>query len=1170
MRAAVVLSLALLWPGAALAQQDDRDYLTAFLEDNLSGVGRQVTITGFAGALSSRATMQRLQIADDSGVWITLDDVVLDWSRSSLLSGEVVVNELSAATITLARLPTAPDNALPAPEAPGFALPDLPVSVDIDALRADRIVLDPAVLGEPVEGRFQAALSLAGGEGSANLVLERTDGPESRIALDAAYSNASTVLRLDLTAAESAGGIAARMLGLPGEPSIDLAIRGEGPLTDFAAEVRLASDGTDRLSGPVTLTQQDDGALRFAADLAGNLAPLFLPDYAAFLGDEVGLKVDGRRWPSGRVALDRLAMQARALALDGTLSLAADGLPQAFALTGRIGTPDSAPVLLPLPGEVRVTGADITLSFDAAKDNGWSGRAQLTGLETGDLRLDRATLAGSGRIDRISGRSGLGATLTFDTEGLALADAALQRALGRDLTGQAVLTWREGEDALRLPRLSLQGADYGATASLRVEGLAAGLNTTGRITLTAADLSRFSDLTGLALAGAADVTVEGEASRLTGGFDLALTAAATGLRTGIDRLDPLLAGASRLTLSARRDETGTRLRSLDLTAGPLALTAAGQVATSGSDLAGTVRLTDLGALDPAWGGALTADARFTGTPDDGQIALTGQARDLRLGQPEVDRLIGGSTAVEAAAALRDGGVYLTAARIAGANLTAEARGNGTGNALQVSGRLRDLALLAPGFPGPVALSGRIEPRAGGADLDLRVQGPAAIDLRVAGSAAAGRADLTLAGTGNAVLLNPLADPAALAGALRLDLALRGPYALSSLSGRATLSNGRLAYPGRGLALTRLEAVADLAQGRARLSATAEAVSGGRLRLGGSVGLTAPHAADLDLTLDGLRLRDPELFETTASGALRITGPILGRALLAGRIDLGETTLLVPSTGFASASDLEALRHVGDSAAVRATRARAGIGAAARTAGGAGAGGPDWALNLLIDAPNRIFLRGRGLDAELGGAVTLGGTLRAVSPSGSISLIRGRLDLLGKRLVLSQASLSLEGDLVPYLTVSASNETDGVVSTITIEGPATAPEVSFSSVPELPEEEVLAWLLFGRGLQSISVLQAAELANAVAVLAGRGGEGIVSRLRKGFGLDDLDITTAEDGTASFSAGKYLTEKVYTEVEVDQDGKSRINLNLDVGRGVTVKGKVGTDGQSGIGVFIERDY
>lgn len=455
------------------------------------------------------------------------------------------------------------------------------------------------------------------------------------------------------------------------------------------------------------------------------------------------------------------------------------------------------------------------------------------------------------------------------------------------------MSWREGEDALRLPRLALQGTDYGATANLRVEGLATGLNTKGRISLTAADLSRFSDLAGMALAGAADVTVEGEASRLTGGFDLALTAAATGLRTGIDRLDGLLAGRSQLSLSALRDETGTRLRSLDRTAGSPALSAAGQVATAGSDLAGALRLTDLGALDPAWGGRLTAEARFTGTPGDGRITGTRTGRRAGLGQPEVDRLVAGTTAVEIAAALRDGG-DLSAARIAG-DPTAEARGNGTGNALQVTGRLRDLALLAPGFPGPVALSGRIVLAGGRADLDLRVQGPAAIDLRVAGSAAAGRADLTLAGTGDAVLLNPLADPAALAGALRLDLALRGPYAASSLSGRVTLSNGRLAYPWRGLALTRLAAVVDLAQGRARLSATAEAVSGGRLRLGGSVGVAAPHSADLDLALDGLRLRDPELFELLASGALRITGPILAAPCWRAASTWARRRWLVPST-----------------------------------------------------------------------------------------------------------------------------------------------------------------------------------------------------------------------------------------------------------------------------------
>lgn len=51
--------------GIAAAQEDDRGYLTAFLEDNLSSAGRKVTITGFAGALSSQATVQRIEISDD-------------------------------------------------------------------------------------------------------------------------------------------------------------------------------------------------------------------------------------------------------------------------------------------------------------------------------------------------------------------------------------------------------------------------------------------------------------------------------------------------------------------------------------------------------------------------------------------------------------------------------------------------------------------------------------------------------------------------------------------------------------------------------------------------------------------------------------------------------------------------------------------------------------------------------------------------------------------------------------------------------------------------------------------------------------------------------------------------------------------------------------------------
>ena len=131
MKRFLVVALCAL-PVPAAAQEDDRSYLTALLEDNLSGAGRKITITGFEGALSSKAKIAALTIADDQGVWLSLKDVVLDWNRSALLTGNVSVNELTAGEIVLARLPeTEADSSLPTPEATPFALPELPVSVKI-------------------------------------------------------------------------------------------------------------------------------------------------------------------------------------------------------------------------------------------------------------------------------------------------------------------------------------------------------------------------------------------------------------------------------------------------------------------------------------------------------------------------------------------------------------------------------------------------------------------------------------------------------------------------------------------------------------------------------------------------------------------------------------------------------------------------------------------------------------------------------------------------------------------------------------------------------------------------------------------------------------------------------------------------------------------------------
>lgn len=1171
-------ALALIWLLAvpAHAQQDDRSYLTAFLEDNLSGAGRVVTITGFTGALSSQAAIKQMTIADDDGVWITLNGLVLDWSRSSLLSGEVIVNELSAEEIIIARAPNSGDSALPSPEAAGFSLPELSVSVEIGKVSADRIVLEPALLGQSVEGSLEASLSLVAGEGKASFALLRDDdGPDGQITLDASYSNTGRMLAVSLIAKEGEGGLAATLLGLPGAPSAEFSVLGSGPLEDFGADVLLATDGEQRLAGRITLASDAAAGYRFKAALSGNMAPLFAPDYAAFFGPDVSLIADGLRSSTGRLTLNEFSVLTRSLKVSGAATLAADGLPEELSLNGKLASPDGAPVLLPLSGDAtRVHGAEIALSYSQENEAGWKGSFQLEGLDRPDFAVGRLELSGFGQIGRSDAGRSFDGTAKFTASGLRPTDPAIAAALGQAISGGVDAKWREGEGALTLQNLQMYGEDYQAQANLEVEGLDKALLTTGRVELIAQDFGRFSALVGRPLGGSGTAVIEGSASRLSGAFDATVRFAGTRLKVGVAEVDRLLDGPSSLDASIKRDETGTTLRSLSAKARTLELSAAGVVSSQASDLTGRLTIGDLGDLGPGYRGAVSLDVDFTGTPEDGRIGVAGTASALAVGRPELDRVLAGQSVLAAVIAVKDGELQVEDARLTNPQVSVTATGRIAGALRQIDlqARLNNLGILLPEFPGALTVSGRATQDDKGYLLDLRGTGPGAVNAKVSGriDGLFKSASLDLSGTAQAGLSNVFLEPRSISGPVRFDLKLNGPLRLSSLAGRVSLAGGRLADPRLGLAFERIEAIVDLSAGKARVSVTAQASTGGKVRIDGPIGLSAPYSGDLAIAVDRIGLVDPELYQTVADGSLRFEGPLTGGALIAGRINLSETEVRIPSSGFASAGGLPDLRHVNEPQEVLATRRKAGLLGTGSGLPGGGDGSGRFRLNVEIVAPNRVFVRGRGIDAELGGALTLSGDTAAIVPSGGLNLIRGRLEILGKRLVLTAADLTLEGDFIPDILVQASTESDGITSFVTIEGPADDPNVSFTSVPELPQEEILARLLFGRGLDTISALQAAQLANAVAVLAGRAGEGVIGRLRQSFGLDDLDLTTAEDGATSLRAGKYIAENLYTEIEVDQEGKSRINLNLDVRPGVTLKGRVAADGETGIGIFVERDY
>lgn len=445
-----------------------------------------------------------------------------------------------------------------------------------------------------------------------------------------------------------------------------------------------------------------------------------------------------------------------------------------------------------------------------------------------------------------------------------------------------------------------------------------------------------------------------------------------------------------------------------------------------------------------------------------------------------------------------------------------------------------------------------------AEADVSVQGRLSLipfEVGVGpGSALRGRvtADVDLA------VFNPLlwSSRQQVGGRVSGSVALGGTLGVPTADGRFVLVGGSYAQSTSGVCLKNVgaEIVAnhDVVEVRDLQSADGE---GGTLAGNARFGLQGSHALQAQVGLRRLKLFCGGLASGQVDGDVGMSG-VLADHTVRGNVLVGPLNVRVP--GASRQVDIPQV----DVERVT-TKEKVSLPVITR-------------LDVVLDAPQKIFVRGRGLDAEFGGKLNVTGTASEPQLHGSLSALRGKYTLLDRTLDLADSRVRFEGAVPPspYLAIKATTRAQGTDITLNVMGTAVKPQITLSSSPALPQDEVLALLLFGRQLANISAFEALKLAQATRVLAGldSGEPTILDRARETLGLDTLDIGSGEEaGDVTVTTGKYLTDDVYLSVQQGAEPEDRLfKTEIELTPSVTGNTTVDGTGNQSIGVEWKRDY
>jgi translocation and assembly module TamB len=1192
---AALLGTAFLAIYAYLRSDAGMDRLAREISTRASSEESRITLSGLRGNLFGDITLARLEITDQQGTWLETHDLRIHWSPRALLRQQPPLARVEAGTITIFRKP------LPSPQ---DAADDSEIKLaelrEYASYLPGHLTVRELLIAEPVAGIAQRlTLQGAGNPQSYALKLNTLEGVP--LSLEARLTAGKKSFATEVTFHEAEGGLVAALLALPNDTALSL-------------EADLASDHT----GKVTIHAAHFQAGTLGADARGTYN---------ISSEKIDLTLDA-------IASDLTVVQAlSSLPMSGSAEakLTLQGILQEPSVTLEATTPHlviqhhrltdarfkTQATLTPFAWDSNAFHANGMLQAQGIY-NGQAASLQLEGMATND-RAELARFSATYGNSQLTGKgSAIGTPALFDLVAeLALkapegsstltlkgtvdrekarysghADGSFQHLAHRfDIAAELTADAAEADIStlsLKGPGVTLEGS-----AQLDLEKFLADAS----LQLQASDLSPLGELTGQTLSGmlmaditlnrsgtkqAANVSAKAQKLFLPGLYaeDAALTLKSTDAKM-LEALEAALSasGISAASVSASTLEAtakGSLINGLDLSArGKGALQSnPWQLAVTGSmrqpepqryevnlatlegvyaqapiTLKGPTRLLhqpDLTRLSPftlqVADGSLQAEGLLENSSVSGTLTLT----DIALQKLPILSLP--DLTLDAKLELRG------SAKAPLLDWSADSKGklNGIEVAAHVEGAWKKGVLQSE-------LLLQSQQASAQASASLPAQWslhPFATDL---GEQTPLRGNLKAALPLSILNAQLRPDGHRLEGNFSGEAILAGTLGHPFFEGDFAMSGGRYDHTPTGICLRDMQARITGSQQAIRLEEfSAQDRQQKRLTATGALTLTGTPTFGGEARLDEFTLFCGGRMNGKIDGTLKADGTT--RAMMvAGALTLGPLSIQLPETG--ANSDIPEIPF-------EWVRPGEEIRHAVTTPSMVG-------LDITLSAPQRLFVRGRGLDAEFKGDLAITGTTAAPQLSGQFNKLRGTFTLLDRVLTLATTTIRFEGPIPPspFLNMNAETRVQGNTITVSLTGNVAQPKLSLTSSPALPQDELLALLLFGRQLQSITAFEALQLAQATRTLAGfgGGGPGVIGTLRDALGLDRLSVGADANNNVNVTTGKYITDDVYVGVVQGARPEDR-EVVTEITLSPSISGKTSSDsiGNQSVGIEWKRDY